>query len=148
MVIRGIVLDYAKYEKLCERQQEKNEEYLSVFEIDLIAAGLTQKTINKHLRNVDFYINMYLLREGPLEMSTGCGYKIDMFLGYYIIYKCMWSTTGTIKRTAASIKKFYKSMSENGYISTVQYKEFCDIIKENIVAWQKECTNKIENVRY
>jgi len=136
-------LDYIKYEKLCERQQVRNDEYLSVFEIDLIAAGLTQKTINKHLRNADFYINIYLLREEPLEMSEGCGYMVDMFLGYYIIYKCMWSTPGTIKRTAASIKKFYKSMSENGYISTIQFKEFCDIIKENIGVWQKECAKKV-----
>ena len=132
-------MNYEEYEKLCKLQQDKNDEYLDKFEKDLMESGLSQKTIRKHLNNVIFYINEYLLREEPLEMETGCGYKIDMFLGYYFIHKCMWSTPGTIKTTAASIKKFYKSMNEHGYISKDKYKYLCDIIKENIETWQADC---------
>jgi hypothetical protein len=130
---------YEEYEKLCKAQQEKNEEYLGIFERDLMTAGLNQKTIRRHLNNIDFYINTYLLREEPLEMAEGCSYTIDMFLGYFFIHKCMWSTPGTIKSTAASIKKYYKCMNEHGYVSKDGYKDLCEIIKVNIEIWKNDC---------
>jgi len=130
---------YEEYKKLCKLQQDKNYEYLDIFEKDLIKSGLKQKTIKKHLNNVDFYINTYLLREEPLDMIAGCGCRIDMFLGYFFIHKCMWSTPGTIKATAASIKKFYKCMNEHEYISKDIYKDLCDVIKENMETWQDDC---------
>lgn len=132
-------IDYGEYEKLCKQQEEKNEEYLRIFENDLIQSGLTQRTISKHLSNVYFYINEYLTRYEPLGMEDGCGDKIHSFLGDFFIVKCVWSTPGTIKATASSIKKFYKSMSEGGYISKLAYKDLCDIIKENMGIWQDEC---------
>ena len=102
-------------------------------------AGLKEKTIKNHLFNVDFYINEYLLRVEPLEMKDGCGYEIDIFLGDFFIRKCLWSTPATIKSTAASIKKFYKSMKEHGYISSDSYTELCDTIKESMDIWQDDC---------
>jgi len=132
-------MDYGEYEKLCKQQEEKNEKYLGVFENDLIQSGLTRRTISKHLDNVYFYINQYLTRCEPLGMEDGCGYEVDDFLGYFFIRKCSWSTPGTIKTTAVSIKKFYKSMSECGYISKSKYNHLCDIIKENMEIWQDEC---------
>ena len=65
-------------------------------------------------------------------LFEGCGIKINMFLGCFFIHKCMWSTPGTIKSTAASIKKFYKCMNEHGYVSKVEYNYFCTVIKENM----------------
>jgi hypothetical protein len=133
-------MNYEEYEMQCKQQQEKNNNYLEIFERDLMEAGLTHKTISNHVSNVDFYINDYLLREAPFEMQKGCGNKIDMFLGYFFIHKCMWSTPGTIKTTAASIKKFYKCMNEHGYVSKVKYNNLCTIIKENMDEWQDDCT--------
>ena len=43
-----------EYQRLCKLQQDKNNEYLDIFERDLIESGLKQKTINKHLNNVGF----------------------------------------------------------------------------------------------
>ncbi|MGB8454484.1 MAG: hypothetical protein WCD89_19410 [Anaerocolumna sp.] len=83
--------------------------------------------------------NEYLLREAPFKMQEGCGSKIDMFLGYFFIHKCMWSTPGTIKTTAASIKKFYKSMNNHGYVSKEEYNYLCTTIKENMEIWQDDC---------
>ena len=36
--------------------------------------------------------------------------------------------SGAIKTTAASIKKFYRSMNEHVYISKDDYKDLCDIV--------------------
>ncbi|MFA7628961.1 MAG: recombinase [Candidatus Dojkabacteria bacterium] len=131
-------MTYEEYENLCKQQQEKNQEYLVIFERDLIQAGLTQRTIKEHIFNVGFYINTYLLRAEPLEMEEGCGVKIHSYLGDFFIRKCAWSSSGTIKTTAASIKKFYKCMSEHGYISNNDYKVLCSFIKESMEIWQSD----------
>ena len=131
-------MNYDEHEKLCEIQREANGKYLAVFENDLKDAGLKSKTINNHLSNIDLYINEYLLRVEPLEMSDGCGYEIDGFLGDFFIRKCMWSTPATVKSTAASIKKFYKSMVEHGHVDKDRYQELCDEIKESMEIWQAD----------
>ena len=100
--------------------------------------GLSAKTINNHISNVDFYINEYVLREEPRPMNDGI-FKIDMYLGFFFIRKCMWSTPGTIKSTAASIKKFYKSMADHGIIEVSDYEYICSEIKDNMEEWQTDC---------
>lgn len=71
-------------------------------------------------------------------MNDGTG-MLDMFLGYFFIRKCMWSTPGTIKSTAASIKKFYKCMVEHGKVDVSDYEYLCSEIKENMDQWQTDC---------
>lgn len=132
-------MDYETYDALSATIREQNNQYLSIFEDDLEAANLKPKTINKHLANVDFYINTYLLNYEPLEMSAGCGYEIHNFLGDFFIRKAMWSTPASIKSTAASIKKYYKSMMDHGHVNKESYTNLCDEIEENMTDWQAEC---------
>ena len=131
-------MDYKEYEAACDREREKNQTYLDLFEKDLKAAKLAPKTIRKHLDNVDFYLNEYLLREDVLSMESGTNW-VDSFLGYFFIRKCMWSTPSSIKTTAASIKKFYKSMLQHGKIPQEDYDELCEVIKENMDDWCRDC---------
>ena len=105
-----MVFDVENYEKECKKIRTENAELLELFETDLV--GLSEKTIQRHLRNVEFYINTYLLREGALSFKDGTEY-IDSYLGDFFIRRCMWSTPGSIKSTAASIKKFYKCMLDH-----------------------------------
>ena len=125
------------YEEQCLEQRRRNMEYLKLFEQELLNAKLSPKTIRTHIANVGFYINDYLLRQ-PLEMKCGC-LEIDEFLGYFFIHKCMWSTPGNIKTTAASIKKFYKCMKEHGHVCEGDYQSLCEDIKENMSEWQENC---------
>ncbi len=132
------MFDYEEYEKECDRIRKDNGELLSLFEDDLTNAGLSSKTIRRHLSNVDFYINEYLLREEPLTIEYGTA-KLDTFLGDFFIRKCMWSTPASIKSTAASIKKFYKCMLDHSELDKKYYDCLCDDIKENLEQWQDEC---------
>ena len=132
------MFDYKEYEKECDRIRKDNGELLSLFEDDLTNAGLSSKTIRRHLSNVDFYINEYLLREEPLTIEYGTA-KLDTFLGDFFIRKCMWSTPASIKSTAASIKKFYKCMLDHSKLDKKYYDCLCDDIKENLEQWQDEC---------
>lgn len=131
-------MDYQEYENQCNKIRKDNAECLSLFEDDLKNNGLAERTIRRHLNNVDFYINKFLLREGPLSMDQGMFY-LDEFLGDFFIRKCMWSTPASIKSTAASIKKFYKSMMDHNKVEADDYKQLCEEIKERMVFWQASC---------
>lgn len=131
-------MDYDDYSKACDEIRAKNDEYLALFEQDLISDGLKEGTIRRHLSNVDFYINNFLLYEEPLAMESGMG-RIDSFLGDFFIRKCMWSTPGNIKSTAASIKKFYKHMLDRGIVKKEDYEFLCSEIKTGMDMWQADC---------
>lgn len=133
-----MILDYEAYEKACEKIQQENEIYLNLFETDLLASGLSEKTVYRHLRNVDFYINTFLLYEEPLSMSDGT-IHLGWFFGDFYIRKCMWSTPGSIKTNAASIKKFYKCMLNHKKIDKDSYDFLCSDIKKNLSTWQADC---------
>lgn len=131
-------LDYESYEKACKKIHQENETYLDLFETDLILSGLSEKTIYRHLKNVDFYINTFLLREEPRPMTDGTSY-LSCFLGNFFIRKCMWSTPGNIKTNATSIKKFYKCMLDHKKIDKDSYDYLCRDIKDNLITWQTDC---------
>ena len=67
----GLESSYEEYERACEERRAENEGYLNEFEEWLIAAGLSDKTIQRHLSNVDFFINTYLLREDAYGIEEG-----------------------------------------------------------------------------
>src|SRR5690554_687473 len=98
---------YDEYELASEKIKNTNKEYLQVFYEDLLKFGLKEATVNRHYSNVEFYINVYLLREDAITMDHGTNESyLNDFFEYFFIRKCMWSTPGTIKSTAASLKKF------------------------------------------
>lgn len=131
-------MDYDEYLNKCKSIRDTNNCLLELFSSDLAKSGLTNKTIDRHLSNVDFYINEYLLYADALPMESGLS-MLDSFLGDFFIRKCMWSTPGNIKTTAASIKKFYKCMLDHGKILKSDYDYLCSEIKDSMETWQEEC---------
>lgn len=131
-------MDYDEYLNKCESIHETNNQLLNLFAEDLAKSGLTNKTINRHVSNVNFYINEYLLNEDALTMESGIT-MLDRFLGDYFIRKCMWSTPGNIKTTAASIKKFYKCMLDHNKIPKEDYDYLSSEIKDSMKIWQEDC---------
>ena len=130
--------DYEEYEKECETIRTENEIYLDLFEKDLLASGLQEKTVRRHVRNAAFYINTFRLHEEPKPMKEGTECA-GSFLGYFFIRKCMWSTPESIRSTATSLKKFYRCMLEHGYIDQQSYDDMYYNIKENMEDWQADC---------
>ena len=131
-------MEYDDYSKVCDEIRAKNDKYLALFEQALVDNGLKDSTIRRHLSNVDFYINDFLLYEGPLPMEYGMA-RIDSLLGDFFIRKCMWSTPGNIKSTAASIKKFYKYMLDCRVVKKEDYELLCSEIKTGMDVWQGKC---------
>ena len=126
--------DYEKYEDDCKTIREANKVLLSDFEEWLKSSGLSKKTIDSHLSNIDFYVNEYLLYEDAAEAKDGIG-AIGMFLGYWFIKKAMWASQSSIKGNATSLNKFYAFMYEKGLIDKEDLVDLKDTIKEGMPEW-------------
>lgn len=129
-------MTYEEYEARCETIEAENETLLDLFEEDL--KSLSTKTIRQHRNNLCFFLNDYLLYEEPLTFDAGPG-RVDDYLGYFFIRKFAWATPASIRRNAASIKKFYKSMVNHGKIAEADYKILCKTIKYQMPEWLADC---------
>jgi len=113
---------------------ERNKKFIEEFKKYLTEQGLVLKTINKHISNIDLYLNEYLNYYETTKMEDGI-YEVDTFFSDWFIRKCMWATKNSIKETASSIKKFYNCMQKLEYIKKEDYKQLCEEIKENMEYW-------------
>lgn len=125
-----------------EYNREENKNYFLLFEQELKEAGLTEKTIRRHLGNVDHYIDHYTgyLKASPMEKSLEESYLMDFFF-YYTMYKDLDVSAERIKSLIASLNKFYKCMLKHGYITQEQfdvYKEYISLSKEDMLSDAEE----------
>lgn len=126
--------NYLEYETDCENIREENAVLLSKFESWLTATGLSKTTITTHSRNIDFYINEYLLYEDATTAADGC-YDVNGFLGDWFIRKASWSSASSIRGNAASLKKFYTFMQEDGLVEAGDLVELNNTIQNGIEDW-------------
>lgn len=118
-------------EKKIEENKKRNKKFMKEFEEYLKEKNLKDKTIKKHLSNVDLFINDYLNYYDVETAEEGIT-SVYSFLSGWFIEKCMWATPYTTKEEAASIKKFYAYMSEKGYVEKEDYKSLCEELKDSM----------------
>lgn len=111
-----------------ENFNQQNFSYLHLFELDL--HGLAPKTIKRHLQNVDFFLNTYLLFDEahPLSMQDGV-ISIDDFIGYFLEEKTYFPDS-TKRSFVTSLRKFYKSMVAHGKIIPEQYEDVVESLQD------------------
>jgi len=117
-----------------EKQQQTNDKLLQEFREWLQAKGLTNKTVKKHVDNIDFYINEYLTYYEVKRPEEDI-YEIKAFLGDWFIRKAMWASKTAIKDYCAGFKKFYKFLEEKNMIEHSDYQTMQEIIKESKSDW-------------
>lgn len=127
-------MDYEEFEKQCDDIRKGNAKLLRDFRKWLKNKNLGEKTVKKHVGNIDFYINTFLLREEPVEAKDGAD-SVNMFLGYWFIREAMWSSVTSIKENASSLKKFYTYLHEIGIVEKSDLEELKETIKENMDHW-------------
>lgn len=126
--------NYEQYEKDCADVRKANKNLLERFGAWLKVAGLADKTVGNHISNVDFYINEYLLNYEVIPAKEGAG-DASMFLGDWFIRKATWSSAASIKANAASLKKFYTFMQEQGLVEKEALDELKQTIKAEMPEW-------------
>ncbi len=127
---------YEQYEKDCRIIRKENEKLLAAFEEWMLKQNSSKKTIDKHVSNIDFYINEFLLYEEATKASEGAE-QIDMFLGYWFIKKAMWASKTTIKENATSLKKFYQYLLSIDKIDKESFEDLKETIKQCMPDWLK-----------
>ncbi len=87
---------------------------------------LSQETINKHLNNLDFFLNVYLNRYERISPTAVSEIEITDFLGNFYIRKVIDGTKSGLLSFIPSIKKFYRFLLEIGEIDEDQYTDIYD----------------------
>ena len=136
-------MSYQDYEKEAAREKEKNEKLLRIFEQWLIDSGLKKKTINRHIDNVSFYINEYLLYDDCIPANEGI-ISINGFFDWFFPRKAMWSSKTATKDTVASLKKFYKCMTASGVVEASDYAYLLSLVKDNMDDWLEHYEDQTE----
>jgi len=126
--------EYEKFEMECENIRKENEKLLNNFEQYLNSKKLSQKTIAKHVGNIDFYINDFLLYEEPEQPQEGIT-KLNYFFSYWFIRKAMWASVSSIKENITSLKHFYTYMHSIGEVKIDELIEMKEDIKECKEEW-------------
>lgn len=119
---------------------KQNNDLLNQFGEYLLQKDLKIKTINKHLDNLDLFLNHFLpYYAGNSENEIANIYDIvdefDNYFGDWYIKKVLYSSVSTLKSSLTSLKKFYKFLYEIGKIGKVDLETINSIIKENKDEW-------------
>ncbi len=127
-------MSYEGFEIKSEEIRTENKVLLEGFDKWLSETNLKEKTIKKHVQNIDFYINDYLLYDDCTHAKDGIS-LLNGFFNWFFPRKAMWSSKASTKETAASLKKFYKCLAEAGIVGAADYKFLLSEIKHEMPEW-------------
>ncbi len=106
--------DYKDNKQAWAEIRQENAKLLAEFEQWLVQR-VAPETIQRHLQDVEPYINTFLLYKGAATASPGAR-RIAKFLVYWFLRRVAWANPTSIKETAASLEKFCWFMQEKGEI--------------------------------
>ena len=127
-------MDYEEYQELADEQRDKNHELLEQFESEMLSAGLSKNTVKKHMFNLDFYINDFLLYEEVIVPAQGID-EVDYFFNGWFPRKAMWSNPAAVNATCTVLKKFYVFLQFKNIVTKEAINNLNDCIKTNKPEW-------------
>jgi len=131
-------------DKMIDNQIKKNNILLNKFENYLYSQNLAPKTIKKHLANVDFYINTFLIHY-EIEKPEDNLNSIDMYFDHFMPNKTTFGSVSDTKSSIGSLKKFYHFMLKINKISEDEYSKLLQLIKNNKQNWFDVYSEDYEN---
>ncbi len=136
-------MSYEDYELESKQMQAENGKLLAGFVEWMLEANLKERTIRKHVQNVDFYINHYLLYEDCTRAMDGIS-SVNGFFDWFFPRKAMWSSTASTKETVVSLKKFYKYLTEKNIVEIADYEFLLVMIKQGMPEWLEHYKDEYE----
>ena len=125
--------EVAAHDKAVNANMAACATYLKAFEESLRASRLSEKTVKRHLDNMDLYLNAFLNDGDVATMEEGAA-LVDQFMRVWApAYG--WATKTSLKGYATSLKKFYKCMFDKGLVSGLHYYHVLDEIKFCMDEW-------------
>ena len=120
--------EYKNYKQAWGEIRQENAELLAEFE-QWLSPKVASGTIQRHLQDVEPYINTFLLCKEATTARPGAR-RIAKFLVYWFIRRAAWANPASIKENAASLKKFCSFMEEKGEIDASALKDLKQAIKK------------------
>lgn len=118
------------YDELVKENIKRNYKFLKKFDKEMKKEKVSKRTICKHISNIGFYLNYYLNYYDIITMEEGIHKTYGFFSDWYLD-KYLSGSVNDLKTTITSVKKFYKVMSELGYVSKEDYKNLVQELKKN-----------------
>jgi hypothetical protein len=122
--------DTSDYDVRVRAMQAANQPILNAFEVWLEQSGLSEKTIQIHLSNIDFFTNYLVYYEPLKKLDEANSGDVWMFLDDWFPRKALWTSITSITSYLASFKKFFRWMGETGRVSPQIVTDVLEILKE------------------
>ena len=126
------------YEDWGKKVEQEMGPYIDLFCEELNKGTLSLQTKRRHVGNIELFLIDYTVRyhevadrSQPLELFDVCLDYAD-FVGYFFIRKCMWATPASTKQLCASLKKFFKCMTDLGKLTEEEYASLTNSWKEDV----------------
>lgn len=136
-------MSYEDTDKKIEIIRTENSLILSEFEEALRNIDLKDSTIKKHIQNVEFYINDYLLYDDCTKARDGVS-SLDSFFNGFFPRKAMWSSVASMKSSVRSLKKFYSYLESIGVVDIVEYHLMLCTVNESMPEWTSHYKEEYE----
>lgn len=113
----------------------RNERFLLAFQSDLEDSGMSADRITEHVSNVQELMGEMLDHEGRImeTMPEGMSNLLDRHLNY-----CDFMTDPeSLRRSVASLRRFYRSMVKQDYLSKDLGDDLLSYLKEQTRSWME-----------
>ena len=137
--------EYKEWERQIEEAKMHNNKLLIEFEKYLRAKSLKSNTIKKHIGNIEYFANVFLLHNEIIPVENGA-WEIGSFFCDFFIIKASWASKDTVEENIASFKKFYSFLNEIGKVSEIELAEMKELIKDEKSDWIEEVENYWDNI--
>ena len=122
--------DTSDYDVRIRAIQAANQPILNAFEVWLEQSGLSEKTIQIHVSNIDFFTNYLVYYEPLKKLDEANSGDVWMFLDDWFPRKALWASITSVTSYLASFKKFFRWMGETGRVSPQTVADVLEILKE------------------
>ena len=122
--------DTLSYDERVQAINSYNQPILEDFRAWLEQSGLSEKTVENHVDNIDFFTHYLVYYEPLTKLDEADGSDIWMFLTDWFPRKAMWSSEASVKSNIASFKKFFNWLGETGRISPEVVADVLTTLKE------------------
>ena len=122
--------DTLSYDEQVRAIKAYNQPILEDFRAWLEQSGLSEKTVENHVDNIDFFTHYLVYYEPLTKLDEADGSDVWMFLTDWFPRKAMWSSVTSVKSYLASFKKFFNWLGEAGRISPEVVADVLTTLKE------------------
>ena len=123
-----------------EEIRKENEKYLALFQEYLEAYGMSRTLSDKHVENIDHYLNDYLADVLNREMKNSVRDLEPYIKNVY--FELEDTNIDTLEKFIKSLNFFYRCMHEKGLMSSPMYGLYEWLVKSNLKEWKEKMSSK------